>query len=803
VDACGAPEQENEQIRLLTGPNPLNISGITAAWATTSNTFYGWCQNANTALKVDSLNQTIFRCGRIIEPPAGVIPPYSQVVFFTSQNMNVAFNSFANLTDTIYAVFQCNTSPIGNFANGGATGIRTTTFSYTGGCNDVVSYDRAQLIRQNGTIGGQDGGGVLYDFTGNATYYNNGCQAAIPVSTVFAGADTAVCPATALLSLDGRGQNIKSQRWTTANGTGSFSQADSLNTTYTLSGTDVFPLTFYLKGYISCNDSIMDTIVFAKIPSPINAGADAPLCAGNSIILFAVGGSNYNWSPATGVSDTASATPTMSPTVTTDYILRGEYSTGCIGFDTLRVTVNPKDSIVLTADTTICLGQSVQLLATNVVSGTFSPGTSLSCTACLNPIASPLSTLQYCITSNGVCPDTKCVNVTVDIPLPVTVPVSACGSVTYKGVTYTSNATILDTLRNVRGCDSLLVTANLTILPFNRDTVQRCIQQGQSYQAGGVMQTISGFYNDTLASGVGCDTIRVTNLRVITVQTDSVALQSCGAITYKGNTYGTSTVIRDTVYTNLGCVDSIHIANIVIQNTAVVFNRTVCILQGQSYFVGGQNQTTSGIYRDTISVPLSCDTVNITDLQVKTVVVRNNPLSGCNQVSFNSINYTNSTTVRDTLKGVLGCDSVQTNTIITVFTNDTTVNREVCILRGQSYNAGGANQTNSGIYTDNFTRVTGCDSIINTRLQVIDTVRNVVNVPAACGTVTYNGTSYSASTVLTNNILSRLGCDSVYNQVNITVNQLPATVNQDGLYQSRSVVCTVGTKSYTVSGNYI
>lgn len=805
VDACGSPEGENEQVRLLTGPNPILLSGLTATWASPVNTnpFKGWCQNATSALKVDSLNQTILRCGRILEPPLGVIPPYAQVVFFTSLNMITSFNSFANLTDTIYAVFQCAGNTQGHFANqstNGASQLRTTIFAYNGGCEDTAVYNKSQLVKQNGAIGAQDGGGVLFDFAGNPTYYNNGCQAAIPISTVFAGEDTAVCPNSSVLSLNGRGQNIKGQRWVAANGMGTFSQADSLNTTYTLSSTDNFPLTFYLKGYISCKDSIFDTIVFTKQPSPINAGTDAPLCAGNSIILFATGGSNYRWSPATGVSDTTAATPTITPTVTTDYILKGEYATGCIGFDTIRITINSNDTIRLTADTTICLGQSVQLLATNISSGIFSPATALSCSTCVNPVATPISSTKYCITSSGACPDTKCVNVTVSIPIPLTVPVSACGSVTYKGITYTSNTTILDTLHNIRGCDSLLVTANLTISPFKRDTVQRCIQQGQSYLAGGMMQTTAGLYSDTVSANGGCDTVRITNLRVVSIQKDSVVLQSCGAITYKGNTYVTSTILRDTVFTSLGCIDSIRIANLIVQNNAVTFNRAVCILQGQSYFVGGRNQTTSGIYRDTIAVPLSCDTVIVTDLQVKTVVVRSNPLLGCNQVTFGGSTYTSSTMLRDTLRGVLGCDSVQTNTVITIFKNDTTIYKEVCILKGQSYNAGGANQIISGTYIDTFTRITGCDSIINTRLQVVDTVSNIINVPAVCGAVTYNGTTYTASTVLTTKVLSRLGCDSVYNVVNITVKQ-PTTITQAAcINPGQSYV--VGTKTYTMSGNY-
>jgi hypothetical protein len=57
------------------------------------------------------------------------------------------------------------------------------------GCSDTVAYDRSLTRKEV-----HDELIVSYNFAGNATYSNNGCQAAIPVSSVFAGNDTSVCP---------------------------------------------------------------------------------------------------------------------------------------------------------------------------------------------------------------------------------------------------------------------------------------------------------------------------------------------------------------------------------------------------------------------------------------------------------------------------------------------------------------------------------------------------------------------------------------------------------------------------------
>ncbi|MEP7171649.1 MAG: hypothetical protein ABI855_19915, partial [Bacteroidota bacterium] len=105
VDACGNPEGENEMVRFVTGPNSLNISNLIVTWP--NNIYLNICQNAQTATNVDTLNAAIQSCGYILEPSGGILPPGKTVILVTSTNMNPFSNSFANLSDTIYMIFQC------------------------------------------------------------------------------------------------------------------------------------------------------------------------------------------------------------------------------------------------------------------------------------------------------------------------------------------------------------------------------------------------------------------------------------------------------------------------------------------------------------------------------------------------------------------------------------------------------------------------------------------------------------------------------------------------------------------------
>ncbi|MCY7409885.1 MAG: choice-of-anchor L domain-containing protein [Chitinophagales bacterium] len=73
-------------------------------------------------------------------------------------------------------------------------------------------------------------------------------------------------------------------------------------------------------------------------------------------------------------------------------------------------------------DTTICVGESIQLHAKGAVGGAWlwTPAIGLSCTVCKDPIATPLITTDYIVSSTlGNCTAYDTVTIIVDNPLPV------------------------------------------------------------------------------------------------------------------------------------------------------------------------------------------------------------------------------------------------------------------------------------------------------------------------------------------------------------------------------------------------
>ena len=104
VDACGTPENGNEMVRFKVGPNPLDASNMIVDWP--NNLWLGLIQDGTTANTTANLNATITSCGYLVEPPSYILPAGANVLLITSQAVSVSANSFANLTDTLYVLYQ-------------------------------------------------------------------------------------------------------------------------------------------------------------------------------------------------------------------------------------------------------------------------------------------------------------------------------------------------------------------------------------------------------------------------------------------------------------------------------------------------------------------------------------------------------------------------------------------------------------------------------------------------------------------------------------------------------------------------
>ncbi|HTQ66937.1 MAG TPA: PKD domain-containing protein, partial [Puia sp.] len=137
------------------------------------------------------------------------------------------------------------------------------------------------------------------------------------------------------------------------------------------------------------------------------------------------------WDFDNGQNSTLQNPPSQTYAKAGHYVIKltATNSTGCSSTDSSDLFIYPLPTIYAGADTTICLGQSLPLQATGGISYTWLPpsNSTLTCTNCPNPVATPPVSTSYYVTGtspNG-CLATDTIIVTVNQPVTVSVNPSA------------------------------------------------------------------------------------------------------------------------------------------------------------------------------------------------------------------------------------------------------------------------------------------------------------------------------------------------------------------------------------------
>lgn len=233
---------------------------------------------------------------------------------------------------------------------------------------------------------------------------SNGCTSSDDV-TVFvnsnpsanAGSDQTICTGQAVTFSASGGS---SYLWSTGSATSSITIFPSATTTY------------YVTVTSNNGCTATDDVTANVNPTPVaNAGVDQNICQGNTVVLFASGGTSYIWN--TG-GNTASIT--VNPSSTTNYYVTVA-SNGCTASDDILVTVNYPPPANAGPDQMICLGDTVQLTATG---GAFYQWNTGAMTPSIYVSPSATNTYTVTVTGNNGCNETDDLTIIVN-SLPTTV----------------------------------------------------------------------------------------------------------------------------------------------------------------------------------------------------------------------------------------------------------------------------------------------------------------------------------------------------------------------------------------------
>lgn len=186
-------------------------------------------------------------------------------------------------------------------------------------------------------------------------------------------------------------------------------------------------------------------------------------------------------------------------------------------------------------------------------------------------------------------------------------------SILFAGVQLHTAGSYSDTATAVSGCDSITILA-LSVAAVSRDTISHILCSGHSYSFGGMVLTASGFYQDTLTSHAGCDSIVTLRLTVAVVHHDTVYAFVCAGAGYTlgGHVFYTAGSYTDTLQTGAGCDSMVTLRLTVAAPARDTIHASICA--GGSYVFYGQPLTQAGSYTDTVHH--NCDSIITLQLTV-------------------------------------------------------------------------------------------------------------------------------------------------------------------------------------------
>ena len=232
--------------------------------------------------------------------------------------------------------------------------------------------------------------------------------------TLTMGTVPIICQGTSTVLLDN--SNAAFYAWTPADGLSNAAVADPIAQPQT---TTTYSLTAIL-GICTLTGSETVTVLPAPIP---DAGTSDTTCPGKSVQLEGSGGVQYQWSPATYLSDPTISDPMVDqPDASITYSLTVLGANGCASVQpaTVKVFVTPPPAVFAGDDTAVLAGQPVPLDAIDVSNSgftqyTWSPASGLNNAEVQDPIAQITGNITYTVvatTANG-CTGTG--SITIDV----------------------------------------------------------------------------------------------------------------------------------------------------------------------------------------------------------------------------------------------------------------------------------------------------------------------------------------------------------------------------------------------------
>jgi hypothetical protein len=340
----------------------------------------------------------------------------------------------------------------------------------------------------------------------------------------------------------------------------------------------------------------------------------------------------------------------------------------------------------------------------------------------------------------------------------------------FNGANLTATGTYYDTLVSYVSCDSF-ITLHLVVNPISNYSYNHTICSNHPYLFNGANLTASGIYYDTLQNQFGCDSFVTLNLTVNPISNFSFSQTICAgnSVLFNGNTLTTTGTYLDTLAAANSCDSFVtfHLTVNPISNYS--YNHFLCA--GGTYLFNGNTLNATGIYHDTLTNYLLCDSFVTLHLNVVSASTHTINQTICNNhpYTFNGNQLTSSGTYYDTLVNYVTCDSFITLNLIVHPISTYSYNHTICANHPYLFNNHLLNS--SGIYFDTLVNYLLCDSFVTLNLTVNPiSIHNYSQTICSGNSINFNGNNLTAFGTYHDTLQNQFGCDSF---INLTLIVLP------------------------------
>ena len=239
--------------------------------------------------------------------------------------------------------------------------------------------------------------------------------------------------------------------------------------------------------------------------------------------------------------------------------------------------------------------------------------------------------------------------------------ISAEGSYTWKEITFTEDASWSDTLQTAFGCDSIVqyrleikddITDSSIVTDIPLTACDSFVYEGVTYRE-------SAEWNDTLPAADGGDSILAYHLTIHKGVVREEYISAEGSYTWKEITFTEDASWSDTLQTAFGC-DSIVQYRLEIKDniTDPAIVTDIPLTACDSLVYEGVTYRESREWNDTLPAANGGDSILAYHLAIHKSVVTEKSLTAVGSYTWQGVTYTEDASWNDTLRTAYGCDSI-------------------------------------------------------------------------------------------------------------------------------------------------